>query len=78
MIRKIICAYQDPPVPSSTLSEAEKIMWQAISIAVDSANDYEERGLIVRSNSRLAAQEAGFSSVRACGVVRVLMSNAIA
>lgn len=68
-VRKVICTLQDPVPSTSAPSEAERIMWQAISSAIESAEEHEQRGLLIRSNSRQAMRESGFSEVRLRGKI---------
>ncbi|KAF8601658.1 hypothetical protein BDV93DRAFT_524607 [Ceratobasidium sp. AG-I] len=75
-IRKVVCATQDSPaLDASTLSETETIMWQEIESAVESMDENEHRKSLVRDNSKLAAQEAGFSKnmLVALDIMRLLV-----
>lgn len=73
-IRKIVCAFQDPPAPGpSPPSEAETIMWGAISNALSSTNMVEELSFIV--DGQLGLPTDSFSEVRTGGRYGTLNSK---
>lgn len=64
MIRKVMCALQDSSTLSGdAISEAETIMWEAISTSIKSTDEHEQRKLLARNNSKQSLQEASFSGV---------------
>ncbi|KAF8601661.1 hypothetical protein BDV93DRAFT_230849 [Ceratobasidium sp. AG-I] len=75
-IRKVVCTFQDPPtLDASTLSEAEMMMWQEIESAVESEDAHEQRRSLIRDNSTIVVQQAGFSKnvLVALDVMRLLV-----
>ncbi|KAF8601670.1 hypothetical protein BDV93DRAFT_509922 [Ceratobasidium sp. AG-I] len=61
-IQRVLCSLYEPPaLPTSAQSDAERSLWAEISSVIDSAEEHEQRKLLVQNYSRLAVCRAGFS-----------------